>query len=68
MTSTPRSRRLAALATTTALCAALPLGTATAALVTDPVQTSAPGAAIALAPVGTYETGVFDESAAEIVE
>jgi 5'-nucleotidase len=33
----------------------------------DPVEVSAEGAALALSPVGTYETGVFDESAAEIV-
>lgn len=33
----------------------------------DPVEVSAAGAALALSPVGTYETGVFDESAAEIV-
>lgn len=33
----------------------------------DPVEVSAAGAALALSPVGTYETGVFYESAAEIV-
>lgn len=38
-----------------------------AAAVIDPVELSADGAPLALAPVGTYETGVFDESAAEIV-
>ena len=32
------------------------------------VEHSAPGAAIALEPRGSYDTGVFDESAAEIVQ
>ena len=68
MTPTPRSRRLAALATTAAVSVALPLSTASAGLVDEPVQYSAPGAALALDPIGTYETGVFDKSAAEIVE
>jgi hypothetical protein len=68
MTPTPRSRRLAALATTAAVSVALPLSTASAGLVDEPVRYSAPGAALALDPIGTYETGVFDESAAEIVE
>jgi len=68
MSSTSRRWRLATLATTAALCVTLPLATATAALVDDPVRASAPGAALSVEPVGTYETGVFDESAAEIVE
>ena len=39
-----------------------------AALLPDgPVTYSADGAALSLTPVGTYETGVFDASAAEIV-
>ena len=68
MTPTPRPRRLAVLATTAAISVALPLGTASAGLVDEPLRYSAPGAALALDPIGTYETGVFDESAAEIVE
>ncbi|WP_187330981.1 choice-of-anchor I family protein [Demequina phytophila] len=38
-----------------------------AAIVDDPITASAPSAALAVAPIGTYETGVFDASAAEIV-
>ncbi|RYC05761.1 alkaline phosphatase [Nocardioides zhouii] len=56
------------LTTTAALSALLPLAGANAGLVAEPVRSSAPGAALRLDPVGTYETGVFDESAAEIVE
>nr|WP_216645483.1 choice-of-anchor I family protein [Isoptericola halotolerans] len=40
---------------------------ARASVVDDPVGTSAPGAAIDLRALGSYETGVFDESAAEVV-
>ena len=55
-----------------ALCAALATSVsltapAHAAIVDNPVVHSAPGAALSLAPIGTYETGIFDESAAEIV-
>lgn len=55
-----------------ALCAASVIGfslvtPAHAALVDAPVIHSAPGAALAVEPVGTYETGIFDQSAAEIV-
>ncbi|MCK9795330.1 choice-of-anchor I family protein [Isoptericola sp. 4D.3] len=41
-------------------------GTATG-VVADPVELSADGARIGLSPLGAYATGVFDESAAEIV-
>lgn len=41
--------------------------TATAAVVPDPITRSAPDATLTLTPVGSYETGVFDASAAEIV-
>ncbi|WP_353826435.1 choice-of-anchor I family protein [Agromyces sp. SYSU T0242] len=44
--------------------AALPVRTA---IVDAPVEVVADGAALTISPVGTYETGVFDESAAEIV-
>lgn len=40
---------------------------AVAAVVPEPVSLSADGAPFRLAPVGSYETGVFDASAAEIV-
>lgn len=55
-----------------ALCAALStsvclVAPAHAALVDDPVVHSVPGAALSLAPIGTYETGIFNQSAAEIV-
>ncbi|WP_430647304.1 choice-of-anchor I family protein [Agromyces sp. GXS1127] len=44
--------------------AALPVR---AAVVDAPLEVVADDAALVLSPVGTYETGVFDESAAEIV-
>lgn len=68
MSSTRSRVRLGALVTVAVVSLTLPLGTATAALVADPVQASAPGAALRVDPIGTYETGVLDESAAEIVE
>ena len=68
MSPSPRRRRLALAATSAAVCLSLPIGAATAALVDDPIRASAPDAAIGLDPIGTYETGTFDESAAEIVE
>ncbi|MBB5786868.1 choice-of-anchor I family protein [Jiangella mangrovi] len=40
---------------------------ATAGIVDEPISHSAPDAALALAPIGTYETGIFDEGASEIV-
>lgn len=43
------------------------LGPAAGAVVPDPVVASAPDAALALTPLGTWSTGIFDESAAEIV-
>lgn len=72
----PRLRRtavpvLASAALAAGLLAAAPAvaapGGPNAAPVIDPAVLSADGAALSLAPVGTYETGVFDESAAEIV-
>ncbi|GAA5087158.1 choice-of-anchor I family protein [Microbacterium yannicii] len=44
-----------------------PLAAASAAVVPDPITFSADDAALSLAPIGTYETGAFDQSAAEIV-
>jgi 5'-nucleotidase len=64
------SRRLVALATTTAAVCALaltPLTAASAAIVPDPIEYAASDAALSLTPLGTFETGAFDEAAAEIV-
>jgi 5'-nucleotidase len=40
---------------------------ATAAVVAEPISWSAPDAALDLSVLGSYETGIFDKSAAEIV-
>lgn len=40
---------------------------AIAGIVDEPISHSAPDAALQLAPIGSYETGIFDEAAAEIV-
>ena len=68
------SRRARATALVAAAGLALPAlalsggAPASATVVADPVSVSAPGSAIRLDPLGSYDTGVFDESAAEIVE
>ncbi|MGC0369420.1 choice-of-anchor I family protein [Microbacterium sp. SLBN-111] len=70
MPSTFLRRAVAFTATTAAVCA-LALSSATAAsaaIVPTPVSDSAPGAAIGLTPVGSYDTNVFKKSAAEIVQ
>jgi hypothetical protein len=64
------SRRTATLGTAAAVACVLaltPLAAASAAVVPDPITYSAADAALSLSPIGTFETGVFDESAAEIV-
>ena len=64
-------RRAGALAAATAVTATLalaPAGVATAGIVADPITYSADDAALTLTPVGSYESGVFDASAAEIVK
>ncbi|MFS0865707.1 choice-of-anchor I family protein [Microbacterium sp. 179-B 1A2 NHS] len=64
-------RRVVALGAATALTCTLAVAVApaaTAAVTADPVTVSAPSAALELTPIGSYETGVFDESAAEIVQ
>lgn len=64
-------RRAAAFTATTAAVCALALSSATAAsaaIVPQPVSNSAPGAALAVTPVGSYDTGVYKKSAAEIVQ
>jgi 2',3'-cyclic-nucleotide 2'-phosphodiesterase (5'-nucleotidase family) len=70
MPSTFFRRAVALTATASAVCA-LALSSATAAsaaLVPTPISNSASGAAIGLTPVGSYDTGVYKESAAEIVQ
>ncbi|WP_285137637.1 choice-of-anchor I family protein [Microbacterium sp. lyk4-40-TSB-66] len=63
-------RRAAAFTATTAAVCALALSSATAAsaaIVPEPVRDTPTDSAVSLRPIGTYETGVFDQSAAEIV-
>lgn len=64
-----RSRRRLAPATGLAIACVLALTpvAASAAVVPDPISYSADGSALSLSPLGSFETGVFDESAAEIV-
>ncbi|WP_228373637.1 choice-of-anchor I family protein [Demequina soli] len=62
----PLARRGLAVGAAVALGAAA-ASPAYAAIVAGPASLSAPDAAVALTPLGTYETGVFDASAAEIV-
>jgi len=64
-------RRVAAItATAAAVCAlALPSAiAASAAVIPSPVRDTASGAAVSLTPIGSYDTGVFNKSAAEIVQ
>ncbi|KQT75542.1 choice-of-anchor I family protein [Microbacterium sp. Leaf436] len=66
----PFLRRTVALTATAAAVCALALSSVTAAsaaIVADPVRDSPADSAVSLRPIGTYETGVFDQSAAEIV-
>ena len=62
-------RRTVLLTTSAAAGCALALTplAASAAVVPDPIVYSADDAALALSPIGTFETGVFDQSGAEIV-
>nr|WP_154924261.1 choice-of-anchor I family protein [Microbacterium testaceum] len=67
----PLLRRAAAFTATTAAVCALALSSVTAAsaaIVPQPISNSAAGAALAVTPVGSYDTGVYKESAAEIVQ
>ncbi|MBD3942069.1 choice-of-anchor I family protein [Microbacterium sp. NEAU-LLC] len=63
------SRRAGAVAATAVAVCALTLTplAAQAAIVPDPISYSADDAALSLAPIGTFETGAFDQSASEIV-
>ena len=49
------------------LLTGLPTASGAGSVVPDPVVLSADDAALSVEPLGTYRTGVFDESAAEIV-
>ena len=63
-------RRAIAIGTATAVACAfaiVPAVAASAAIVPDPISYSADDAALTLSPIGTFETGIFDESGAEIV-
>ena len=71
--SKPRGH-LARLTRTSAAIAALTLAGSTfyaasagAQIIPQPISYSAPGASLELSAFGTYETGIFDKSAAEIV-
>ena len=66
MPFTPARRRRRLLAASTAAVAVLATGTLAHAAAPT-VRDSAPDAAIALETLGTYDSGVFDASAAEIV-
>ncbi|MFK5634387.1 choice-of-anchor I family protein [Ornithinimicrobium sp. LYQ103] len=61
------STRTLRVATALALAGGLTAAPALAGVVPDPIQHTADDAAFTLEPVGSYETGVFDASAAEIV-
>ncbi len=66
MSSRRRARHAIALCAAAATSLAL-VTPAHALVVDDPIIDSAPGAAISVAPIGSHDTGQFDESAAEIV-
>ncbi|WNM23662.1 choice-of-anchor I family protein [Demequina capsici] len=65
--SRPQARRLAVVAALVATCAAV-AAPAQAAIVDDPITWSADDASLAMQPIGSFDTGVFDASAQEIVE
>ena len=67
----PRSRRAPWAATAAALSCAIilaPVTAAHAAPVETPITHSSAAPAVTLNPIGSYDTGVFDKSAAEIVQ
>lgn len=61
------SRRSLALYVTTATCLSVAVPASSAAIVNNVIEHSAADATLKLTPVGTYESGVYAESAAEIV-
>ncbi|MGC5585513.1 choice-of-anchor I family protein [Ornithinimicrobium sp. W1665] len=70
MTTSTRTRALPATvrsAVVLSLAGGLAAAPAVAGVVPEPVRHSAPDSAFTLDPVGSFETGVFDGSAAEIV-
>ncbi|MBG6237454.1 2',3'-cyclic-nucleotide 2'-phosphodiesterase (5'-nucleotidase family) [Mycetocola sp. CAN_C7] len=73
MPASRRSRRrspvsaIAAAGVVAVGCSLLLAPPATAAVVTEPISYSAQDAALGLSVLGSYETGIFDQSAAEIV-
>ncbi|MDH6235548.1 choice-of-anchor I family protein [Cryobacterium sp. CG_9.6] len=60
-------RTALALGLALALACGLAVPAASAAVVDAPISSSSDGAAITMTALGSYDTGVFDESAAEIV-
>ena len=71
MSRTPSRARRAVTSTLSLGAAAVAVSLALpalAALVADPVVTSGADASLTVRPIGSYDTGIFDESAAEIVE
>lgn len=69
-TSGFNSRRLVLSLSVTALALGMTVVTTTslASVVPEPVSVSAESAALSVNPIGSYESGIFDESAAEVVE
>ncbi|PMC71854.1 choice-of-anchor I family protein [Corynebacterium aurimucosum] len=61
------SRRSLTLCAATATCLSLAVPTSSAAIVENVIEHSAAGANLKVTPIGTYESGVYEESAAEIV-
>lgn len=70
MPSLPLRRAIAFASATAAVCALslTPAVAASAQIVADPISAPAEDARISLEPVGSFDTGVFAESAAEIVK
>lgn len=62
-----RALAIGAAAALTCTLAVTAMPAATAAIVDEPVAHTGDSPALTLTPIGLYETGVFDESAAEIV-
>lgn len=61
------SRRFLALCAATATCLSVAVPASSAAIVDNVIEHSVADASLKLTPVGTYESGVYAESAAEIV-
>ena len=61
------SRRALALCAATATSLSLTVPASSAAIVDNVIEHSAADASLKVTPIGTYESGVYAESAAEIV-